>query len=192
MNDLDLEALARLADVVSAVVVVMSLVYLAHQVRQNTASLHTENYARALERIATMQARLSSDGAFAELVSRGAADPARLSPGQRVQFTWAFYEMFGAFEFMFHQATSDALPEEVWNRWSETLSWWLSLPGVRTWWLSRPAAFSESFTSHVDSKLREGRTYTDTAQRWAAFIKTGTAPETAGLVEQGSRAGVGR
>ena len=28
-----------------------------------------------------------------------------LTAGERVQFTWTFYEMFGAFEFMFHQVT---------------------------------------------------------------------------------------
>jgi hypothetical protein len=52
---------------VSAIAVVVSLVYLAYQVRQSTESLRTENYARALERVATMQARLSSDAAFAAL-----------------------------------------------------------------------------------------------------------------------------
>jgi hypothetical protein len=87
---------------VSAIAVVVSLVYLAYQVRQSTESLRTENYARALERVANMQARLSSDAAFAAIVTRGAIGPSRLTEEERVQFTRAFYEMFGAFEFMFH------------------------------------------------------------------------------------------
>jgi len=101
-----------------------------------------------------------------------------------VQFTWTFYEMFGAFEFMFHQATSNELPPEVWERWSETLSWWLSLPGVKAWWISRPAPFSASFTSYIDGKLQQGPAYGDASQRWGAFLRTGTSPEAAPLAKE--------
>jgi hypothetical protein len=179
MESLNLESLANLGNFISAIVVVVSLVYLAHQVRQNTESLQTENYARVLERVANMQARLGADAVFSELIARGAADPARLTAGERVQFTWTFYEMFGAFEFMFHQATSNALPTEVWQRWSETLSWWLSLPGVRAWWISRPAPFSASFTSYVDGKLQQGPADSDASRRWGAFLRTGSPPPAA-------------
>jgi hypothetical protein len=47
-DSLDLETLANLGEFVSAIAVVVSLVYLAYQVRQSTHSLRTENYARAL------------------------------------------------------------------------------------------------------------------------------------------------
>ena len=40
-----LDSLAQLGEFVGGVFVVPSLVYLAHQVRQNTRSLRTENYA---------------------------------------------------------------------------------------------------------------------------------------------------
>ena len=45
-NGLDLETLANVGEFVSAVAVVVSLIYLAFQVRQNTASLRTESHAR--------------------------------------------------------------------------------------------------------------------------------------------------
>jgi hypothetical protein len=184
MDGYTLESLANLGDFISAIVVVLSLVYLAYQVRQNTESLRVENYARALERVANMQARLSADAVFAELIARGAADPARLTAGERMQFTWTFYEMFGAFEFMLHQATAKALPEEVWLRWSETLSWWLSQPGVRAWWSAHPAPFSASFTSYVDRRLQEGPGSSDASRRWGAFVKTGMPPEAAPLAKE--------
>lgn len=178
-DSLDLDTLANLGEFVSAIAVVVSLLYLAYQVRQSTHSLRTENYARALERIATMQARLSSDAAFAAIVTRGAIDPSRLTVEQRVQFTWTFYEMFGAFEFMFHQSESGALPREVWQRWSETLAWWISLPGVQAWWAARPAPFSPSFTRHVDGRLQSGLPDPAAARRWSAFLagNAGTSPD---------------
>jgi len=161
MEGLNLESLANLGDFISGIVVVVSLVYLAYQVRQNTESLRTENYARVLERVANMQARLSADAVFSELIARGAADTARLTANERVQFTWTF-----------------------WERWSETLSWWLSLPGVKAWWISRPAPFSASFTSYIDGKLQQGPAYGDASQRWGAFLRTGTSPEAAPLAKE--------
>ena len=178
-DSLDLETLANLGELVSATAVVVSLVYLAYQVRQSTHSLRTENYARALERVAAMQARLSSDAAFAAIVTRGAIDTSRLTAEERVQFTWTFYEMFGAFEFMFHQSESGALPREVWQRWSDTLAWWISLPGVQAWWLARPAPFSSSFTCHVDGRLQSGPPDPAAARRWSVFLggNAGTSPD---------------
>jgi hypothetical protein len=174
---IDLEGLSYVGQVVSAVAVVASLVYLAHQVRQNTDSQRTENYARALERVADLQARLSSDGQFAAIVARGAADPTRLTAEERVQFTWTFYEMFGAFEFMYHQSLMGSMPKEVWRRWAPTLQWWMSLPGVRAWWLARPTPFSDGFSAFIDSTLPAGPPDPAATQRYATFVRTGAAVE---------------
>jgi hypothetical protein len=76
---LDLETLGNLGEFLSGIVVIASLAYLAVQVRHNTRSLRTENYARALERISAMQSRLSQDSEFSERFSRGLLDPSQLS-----------------------------------------------------------------------------------------------------------------
>jgi hypothetical protein len=59
----------------------------------------------------------------------------------------------GGQEFLFHQSQAGTVPEEVWERWSDTTAWWLTFPGVRSWWLSRPTPFSASFTSYIDALL---------------------------------------
>jgi hypothetical protein len=150
-------------------------VYLALQVRQNTLSLRTENYSRALDRIASIQAQLSRDGEFSRLFARGVADVSGLTPRERIQFTWILYEVFGAFEFMFHAAETRALPDEVWVRWSATVAWWLSFPGTRSWWHNRPVPFSASFTAFVEDFLRDNPTDREAALRWQAFVARGDA-----------------
>jgi len=131
---MDLQSLANLGEFISGLAVVISLVYLAFQVRQNTQSLRTENYARALDRVAAIQSQLSAHSELSRIFSTGALDPSRLTPQQRIQMTWGLYETFGAFEFMFHAARSHALPDPVWSRWSAAVAWWLTFPGVRSWW----------------------------------------------------------
>jgi len=172
---LDLQALANLGEFIGGLVVIVSLAYLAAQVRQNTQSLRTENYARALDRISAMQSQMSRSGQSATLFSKGVVDSAALSPQERIQFTWWAYELFGAFEFMFHQAQARAMPDEVWERWSATTAWWLSFRGIQAWWAAKPAPFSASFSAFVNTCIRDNQTGSSSTQRWQAFVR-GSAP----------------
>jgi hypothetical protein len=167
---LDLQALANWGEFISGLAVVASLAYLALQVRQNTQSLRMENYARALERLATMQGQLSQDGGLTRLLAKGAANASSLTPQERIQLTWALYEAFGAFEFMFHAARNRTLPDEVWERWSSTVAWWLSFPGVQAWWRNRPAPFTGSFSAFVEGTIRNAPLNQADAKRWQAFV----------------------
>jgi len=96
-----LQDLANLAASVSSVAVILSLIYLAIQVRQNTASIRTETFARALERVSAMQSVLFENGDLARLQAQGVLDPSKLTREERLQLTWWLSEAFGAFEFMF-------------------------------------------------------------------------------------------
>ena len=84
--------------------------------------------------------------------------------------TWALYEMFGAFEFMFEQARQRALPTDVWDRWAATMAWWVSYPGVQTWWEVKPTPFNPRFSSFVDDLIARSGPATPSAMRWQEFV----------------------
>lgn len=167
---MDLATLANLGEFVGGLVVMVSLVYLAHQVRQNTLSLRTENYARILDRMSKIQSQIAIDRDLNRIVSIGSQDPGTLTPSERIRFTWAMYELIGAGEFMFHQGQDDTLPPDVWERWKATIVWWLSFPGIRAWWAARPSPFSTSFEAFVDEVIRSHPMDGRAAERWARFV----------------------
>jgi len=167
---MDLATLANLGEFVGGLVVMVSLVYLAHQVRQNTISLRTENYARILDRMSKIQSQIAIDRDLNRIVSIGSQDPGTLTPSERIRFTWAMYELIGAGEFMFHQGQGDTLPADVWERWKATIVWWLSFPGIRAWWAARPSPFSKSFEAFVDEVIRSHPVDRGAAERWARFV----------------------
>lgn len=168
-----LEALGNLGEIIGAIAVVVSLVYLAVQVRQNTQAQRTENFSRALDRVAAMQASFSRDSYAAGVFAKGVAEPSRLTPKERIQFTWAMYELFGAFEFMFLASSTDAIPDEVWQRWSSATAWWLTFPGVQIWWHARPIPFTDGFTSYVGSLLDKNPTDEEATRRYQDFVAHG-------------------
>lgn len=167
---MDLDSLAKLGEFVGGFFVVVSLVYLAHQVRQNTRSLRSENYARILDRMSTVQSRLSADPELNRIVAVGAESPEKLTRGERLRFSWAMYELFGATEFMYMQFRENALPPTVWARWEASLLWWLSHPGMRAWWAAKPAPLAAEFEHFGNELLRTRRMDEQTIARWRSFI----------------------
>ena len=168
-----LESLANLGEIIGAIAVVVSLIYLAVQVRQNTQAQRTENFSRALDRVAAMQANLSQDSESAVSFAKGVEDPMALTPRERIQFTWSMYELFGAFEFMFLASNTDAIPKQVWQRWSSAVAWWLTFPGVQIWWSARPIPFTTSFTAYVEALLKDNPTDGETTRRYHEFVAKG-------------------
>lgn len=166
--------MAQVADLIGAVAIFISLVYLAIQMRQNTRSLRAENYAHALDRVADMQARLSTNPELVRFFNAGLVDPLALRRSERVQFTWCLYEMFGSFEFMYLQSREGALPDDVWTRWADTISWWLQWPGVQQWWRSQPTPFSASFAAFVESRIGAPVQDAERARLWAEFLNAPT------------------
>ncbi|MGD8416681.1 MAG: hypothetical protein PVH91_06455 [Pseudomonadales bacterium] len=167
------EAIGAIGEALGAVGVILTLAYLAVQIRQNTRSQQTESYGRALDRVTTLQGRLSENAELADILLRGAVDHESLSANERVRFAWMFYEMFSAFEFIYHQSQSDAMPRDVWQRWADTLCWWMSYPGVRAWWSARPAPFTPDFSEFVDQQAAERPTDTAAQNRWTRYLYRG-------------------
>jgi len=168
-----LESLASLGEIVGAIAVVVSLLYLAVQVRQNTRAQRLENASRILDRTASMQGALSRDPAMSVLFSKGVSDPSKLTPQERIQFTWAMYEFFGALEFMFLAANENSIPEEIWQRWSSAAAWWLTFPGVQAWWNVRPIPFADSFSSYIESLLDDNPIDAESTRRYRDFLANG-------------------
>jgi hypothetical protein len=164
------EFLQALGTYVSVLAVVISVINLTTQVRRQTRSVQSQNYGRALDRLASVQSRLGTDPAAANIFNRGVRDPGLLTSDERTQFTWILYEIFGAFEFMFDEAQGGRLPPHVWTRWSDTLAWWISLPGVQAWWRAAPTPFNERFSAFVEERIGKPAFDVERAQRWRQFL----------------------
>lgn len=167
---MNLDSLANIGEFVGGIFVIVTLVYLSQQVRQNTRSLRTENFARVLDRMSTVQSRLASDAELNHIFLVGAEDPARLTRVERTRFTWALYEMFGAGEFMYHQSLVQALPPNVWKRWEATIRWWVSHPGIRAWLSAKPTPLTADFEAFLVNMIENDPIDPAVVDRWRRFV----------------------
>ncbi|MDX1577750.1 MAG: hypothetical protein R3266_04670 [Gemmatimonadota bacterium] len=167
---MDLPTVSMLGQAVGGFFVVVSLIYLARQVRQQSELLITENYGRVLERMSAIQSQLGTDRELSHLLVIGAQSPGALTSSERVRFSWAMYELFGAGEFMYNQAQEDALPPKVWERWKTTIAWWISHPGMQAWWEAKPSPFTSDFEGFIKDLIR-GEAWDHAAiDRWETFV----------------------
>lgn len=185
---MDLQTLADLGEFVGGMFVVVSLGYLAYQVRQNTRSLRAETYSRLLDRMSALQSRLAVEPDLNHVMIVGAEDPGRLTRAQRVRFSWALYELFGTAEFMYHQALENNLPPSVWQRWEGTIGWWLSHPGMRAWWASKPAPLTADFEKLGTQMIRDNRFDARAVESWRRFVAGEGMPGPAGEPDRPSPA----
>ena len=153
---MDIDRLASIGELLGGIGVILSLLYLAFQLRDQSRGLRSESYGRSLDRLARMQERLAEDDDFSKIFNKSLADPEGLSVGERIRFTWSCTEMFGGFEYMQHQHMQGDMPELIWLRWHETIKFWLTFPGTRAWWYGKPSPFSTEFSLFVEDCIRDG------------------------------------
>ena len=80
------EAIGAVGEILGALGVIITLVYLATQIRQNNRSLLQSNSAQVTERLASLNSRLSTDKEFTELFLRGRADLSKLDAVELERF----------------------------------------------------------------------------------------------------------
>ena len=168
---MNLQSLSNLSEIISGIAVVITLIYLALQIRQSTRAVQTENYARALDRLSAMQSTMAQSADLSLLMSRGLSDISRLSALEKTQFNWIMLEAFGAYEFMFHASETNDIPDEVWQRWSLVIAYMMSFPGIQTWWKINPSPFMKSFTAYVESINNKNPTDIKAIQRYHDFLR---------------------
>ncbi len=171
---MNLETMSQLGEFVGGFGVILSLVYLAIQVRSNTNSQRADMTARILDRMSAMQHTYAFDAEASKFFTRAITDPAGLTLDERNQFAWLMTEFLSAMEFLMQQYEEGNVDEQTWLRWSKTLDWWLTFPGIRAFWIGRPTPYTESFTGFVEDRLVNGKgDYNQ--ENWNSYLLSGQA-----------------
>lgn len=144
------EAVAAVSEIVGAIAVVVSLLYVAKQIRaQNResriASVHelNESFRNAITSFQNPD--------LADVFVRGKNDFQSLPETERLQFISMIQGIMRVWEDAYHQHQEGRLNDRVWNAMVVQFSGYLSLPGVIGVWSIRKMAYSEDFRAFVDS-----------------------------------------
>lgn len=167
---MSLQDLGNLGEFVGAIAVVVSLVYLAAQIRQNTDSNKASAYEHVALSALDLNARLAQEEDLNRLFSSGVRDPGALSPQDRIRLTFVLYALFGNFEFIFLQHERSLIEPDAWERWSRTIAWYIAQPGVRSWWDAQPVPFDRRFSRFVEEQAIPAGIDESQLEKFVAFV----------------------
>lgn len=147
------EALGAAAEVVGAVAVVVSLIYLALQVKSNTESTRTSTYQSVVAEFGELNRSMASTPDMSMLFIRGMEDFESLTPDERARCSQLFFVCFHNFENMYYQYRKGYLEYDVWIGWQRIMLAYYARPGFQVWWSQR----SDVFNTHFVEFLRTER-----------------------------------
>jgi hypothetical protein len=136
--------------------VVVSVLYLAIQVRQNTRSIRASTYQAFSESFRDFRALLVGDERLGALWGRGLASRSELPPPERAQFDALLMNFLRAVEVSFYQSANGLLDAAFYEGWlDEALVIWRR-PGALEWWSENARFFNPDFRAVWQRRLTNG------------------------------------
>ena len=150
---MDWDAIGAAGEVLGAVAVLITLFYLARQVKQNTEEIRSANYHGVTDSFNEINLAVAKNPELARVWRLGNEAYEELSADERYQFGFfmhATFRVLDVIKFQSQQGTGDMT---LWEFEKNTVNSILEGAGVRKWWRERPYNFSDDFVSYVEKNV---------------------------------------
>jgi hypothetical protein len=146
------DAVGAIGELVAALVVVVTLVYLAFQLRQSIRATHAATFQAATDSFVAINLAIVNDESLVKLFSNQ-GEPG--SKEDRTRFNFIMLSLFRVRETVFFQAQEGTTDPRSWGRVEPGLRLNLTGEHARLWWKSSAYGFTPEFAAYVDSIIEE-------------------------------------
>ena len=167
-----LEDIANIGELIGGVGVLVSLIYLAIQVRQNTLAQRAESRLAATRSWTEWYILGAQDPEIVRIMNEGFLNPSELTSTDRARFLWIFGTIASKMEEMYSQHKVGLIDDSLWNKYRGTLAAYLENPVAKEWWDSGAAPFSDDFRLSIESTPKDMITYSVDSLRTIAGADT--------------------
>ena len=144
------EAISAIGQIVGAIGVVVSLIYVATEVRNSARATQLAS-RRSISEIFTLLSRqLAEHPDLRELYYRGLHDFESLEGADLVGFGILMSGLFRLCEEAYYRHLEGHLDARVWYGWEAAMNDLNGYPGVQGWWRLRSHWFHEDFAKHIN------------------------------------------
>lgn len=149
------EAVGAAGEIIGALAVFITLVYLAIQIRQNTKAVQAAAIDSANTHVSNIRMHIFSDPDVTSLYRRGNEDPEGLSEEEAIRYRLLIHNILLALSNIITQANVTGLSESTSKTQLPVLVRVVSTPGGRWFWKGYREEFEESFRRTIDNMLSE-------------------------------------
>ena len=153
---MDITTLAAWGEFLGGIAVVVSLVYLAGQIRQNSKLLRASTASATGATNADFSSLVVQDSEVARIFREGVADRSSLSADDIQRFDGLLHMGFTANSQEYQFFVDGVVGRSIWENRTLSLRRQLRLPGFRQWWTEWGDTYPEEFQNVIDGLIREG------------------------------------
>ena len=163
-----LNDLANLGQIIGALAVVISLIYVAYQIRQNTNAVRSATAQTVHEHFSNWYNLVAADAELARIAANGLRDYASLSEQERVRFVATFMSFISYSQNAFLKWREGLLKPALWLGWEQVMMNLFGAPGGKAFWKERGYLFGEEFRRYIENDLMKRTPHPD-AKPMGAF-----------------------
>lgn len=157
------EALSSIAEIVGATAVVVSLIYLAAQIRQNSKqveeqvrALRLQGFDRSSSDFSALRLSISSSPQIADVWRRAKENYSDLPAAERAQVNELLHELLWAYQSMLSRRHEGAVDEALWQLVENNIAYWMGHDGFRQWWRTeKKTPYTDELEELVDRVCSE-------------------------------------
>ncbi len=145
------EALGAVGELVGALVVMVSVFYLAIQIRHNTRVAKGAAQEAAVAALRDLTKQLTQNAELNRLFNKGVEGLDRLEWEERTQFFHLAFQLLKVAEGIHFHHIQGVLDEGAWMGYSNLFRHYFATAGFREYWKLRRDTFSPAFQSFFDT-----------------------------------------
>jgi hypothetical protein len=171
---MNLSDLANLGQIIGAVAVVISLFYVASQIRQNTNAVRSATAQTVHEHFAKWYHLVAADDELAQIVPKGLRDYTSLSEKEKVRLVATFMAFLSYSQNAFLKWREGLLAPPLWRGWELVIMNLVCAPGGKAFWKERAYMFGDEFRQYIENDLMKRKPHPDAKPMGAFSIGPGT------------------
>lgn len=168
-----LEDLGNIGEFVGAIAVVVSLLYLAVQIRHSSRVSQFEAHRNLSESIASVLSEIATNPDLYRLWKVMTESPEEATADDRERFGMLLHSFFTVFSDAHRFSTTDP---HLAVRYQSFIKRFIKLPSVSSWWSRQGGMYSEPFKSLVDGFAKESEASSASAQESEVSLTDAQSP----------------
>jgi hypothetical protein len=153
------EATSAIGQVVGALAVVISLIYLARQVGSSARETRVASGRAWADRFQRLLQQLAERPDLSDLFYRGSKNFESLKDTEQKRLATFFHQIFRTYEEVYYAHLQGQLDARVWRDVYLIMFEVIGTPGIQAWWRSRVHWYNEEFGKHIDELERDTKRF---------------------------------
>ncbi len=158
MKKLNLQDIESIAEVIGAIAIVVSLIYVGIQVNDSALATRSATANDTSAAMSQWYIAVGSNPDATRVLLDGMTNPESLSREETAQFIYMFHALFLEYQTAYYVAEQGTLDIELRDFLVNTLAGVREQPGFLKYWSQRREIFKPSFRDFVDDLIAQGKT----------------------------------